>query len=284
MLLPVLLGLGTAGAGLLALNAWAERRLLRPDARYPRPPVPPAAPGTRRLVCAGDSLTHGNMSANYVAPLAARLAPRGLEVLNAGINADLTYTLLRRLDDVIAARPDFVTLLIGTNDVNASLGPGQLRHYRRLRKLTPADVPTPETYRQNLTQLLRRLRTETTARVAVLSLPPMSEDLAHEANRRADHYSQILKEVTQTEGATYLPLRERLTELLHQRPSQPQVRFEQTTQLVRLAVVQRYVLRQSWDQIAAAHGCRLLTDNLHLNTTGASVVEELIAAWVEQQA
>ncbi|UYZ62281.1 SGNH/GDSL hydrolase family protein [Hymenobacter weizhouensis] len=283
MLLPILLGVGTAGAGLLALSAWAERRLLRPDAHYPRPPVPAAAPGTRRLVCAGDSLTHGNMSASYVAPLAARLAPAGVEVLNAGINADLTHTLLRRLDDVVAARPDFVSLLIGTNDVNATLGPGQLRHYRRLGKLTPAEQPSPEAYRQNLTQLLRRLRQETTARVAVLSLPPLGEDLHHEANRRADHYCAIIREVAQAEGATYLSLRERLQELLHQQPSHPRVRFEQTTRLIRLAVVQHYGLGQSWDQIAAGHGCRFLTDNLHLNTAGAAVIEELIAGWVEQQ-
>lgn len=279
-MLGFFLGLAAIGGAVFGLNHWAERRLLRPAARYPRPPVPPAAPGTRRLVCCGDSLTHGNMSADYVAPLAAELAPRAVEVFNAGINADLTETLLARLDDVVAAQPDFATVLIGTNDVNASLGPGQLQHYRRLGKLRGPALPSAEAYRATLTAVVRRLRRETPARVALLSLPPLSEDLTHEANQRADAYSQIIKEVAAQEGAEYLPLREQLVAELRARPSQPRIRFEQTTQLVRLAVVQRYALRQSWDAIARGHGCRFLTDNLHLNSAAAAVVTQLIAEWV----
>lgn len=285
MFLSWLSGLVATGGAVWAANVWAERRLLRPDRRYPVPPGPAAAGASagRRLVCAGDSLTHGNMSAPYVAPLAARLAPAGVEVFNAGINADLAETLLARLNDVVAARPDFVTVLVGSNDVNATMSPADERQYRRLGKLRGPVPPSAATFRQNLTAIVRRLRTETTARVALFSLPPMSEDLGHEANRRAEAYSAIIREVAAAENVAYLPLREQLTAQLRAHPGRPRVRFEQTTRLVRLAVVQHYVLRQSWDRIAAGHGCRFLTDNLHLNTAAAAVITELIAEWVEER-
>ena len=283
MVLSLLLGLAALGGLLLLLTSWAERRLLRPDARYPRPPLPPAAPGTARLVCAGDSLTHGNLSAPYVPAVAVRLAPRGVAVFNAGINADLAETLLARFDDVVAARPDFVAILVGTNDVNATLSPADLAQYRRRRKLRAPEPPSAATFRRHLTALLHRLRRETTARVALLSLPPMGENLAHQANRRAEAYSAIIREVAAAEGAAYLPLRERLTAELRAHPGQPRVHFGQTTRLIRTAVLRHYVLGQSWDRIAAAHGHRFLTDNLHLNSAAAAIVVDLVAGWVEQE-
>lgn len=283
MIFPLLLGLPALGGLLLLVNGWAERRLLRPDARYPRPPLPPAAPGTVRLVCAGDSLTHGNLSAPYVPAVAARLAPRGVAVFNAGINADLAETLLARFDDVVAARPDYVVILVGSNDVNATLSPADLAQYRRRRKLCAPEPPSAATFRRHLTALLHRLRHETTARVALLSLPPMGENLAHEANRRAEAYSAIIREVAAAEGAAYLPLRERLVAELRARPGQPGVHFGQTTRLIRTAVLRHYVLGQSWDRIAAAHGHRFLTDNLHLNSAAAAIVSDLVAGWVEQE-
>lgn len=284
MLFPILAGLAAATGAGLALNAWAERWLMRPDPRYPRPPLPPAAPDQRRLVCVGDSLTHGNMSAGYVGPLAARLAgpspQRGWQVFNAGLNADLTETLLARLDDVIRAQPTVITLLIGSNDVNATLSAANLRQYRRLGKLRGPEPPSVATFEANLTAIVRRLRRETPARLALLSLPPISEDLTHEANRRAAQYSQLIKQLAAREGVEYLPLREQMIAELRVRPGRPRVRYEQTTALVRLGLLRRYVLRQSWDQLAARNGCRFLTDNLHLNTAGARIIEELIFDWM----
>ena len=256
---------------------------MQPDARYPQPPLPPAAPGVLHLVCAGDSLTHGNMSAPYVPNVAARLAAHGVEVFNAGINADLAETLLARLDDVVAARPDFVSLLIGTNDINAALGPADLARYRSRGKLRAPEPPSPATFRRHLTALLHRLRAETPARVALISLPPLGENLGHDANRRADEYSAIIREVARAEGVAYLPLREQLLAELRARPGRAQADFGRTTRLIRLAMLRHYLLGHSWDRIAARLGHRFLTDNLHLNGPAAAILADLVAAWVERE-
>ena len=283
MLLPLVLGLAGLAVGGLLLNAWAERQLLQPDAHYPPPTLPPAAPGVVRLVCAGDSLTHGNMSAPYVPHVAARLVPPGVEVFNAGINADLAETLLARLDDVVAARPDFVSVLIGTNDINAALSPADLARYRSRGKLRAPEPPSPATFRRHLTALVHRLRAETPAQVALISLPPLGENLDHDANRRANEYSAIIREVARAEGVAYLPLREQLLAELRARPGRAQADFGRTTLLIRLAMLRHYLLGHSWDRIAARLGHRFLTDNLHLNGPAAAILADLVASWVERE-
>src|SRR6218665_1058966 len=73
----------------------------------------------KTLVCFGDSNTHGNVSYNWVSDLGRIF--HDLQVLNAGVNSDLTYSLLQRIDDVIACQPDFITVLAGTNDVSSTM-------------------------------------------------------------------------------------------------------------------------------------------------------------------
>lgn len=272
--MPVLLAAVLLLAAALAFLLWGEQRLYRPDARYPRPEA--VVPGKNRLVCAGDSITHGNVSASYV-ELLAKNHP-DWQVFNAGINSDLSETLLRRLDDVVAVQPDLVTVLIGTNDVNATLSRASRLSYRRHGKTT--GTPDVGQYRQNLTAIVRRLKTETSARIALLSLPPMSEDLTHEANRQADFYSKIIQEIAEAEGVTYLPLRERMKADLAANPSQPRIRFEETVSTVFVAALLRHGLGWDYDRIAARYGNRLLTDTLHLNHRGAARVAEVVEEFV----
>ncbi|MCY7352834.1 MAG: GDSL-type esterase/lipase family protein [Cytophagaceae bacterium] len=273
-MLYLFLSFGLVLVVLLGFLLWGEARLYRPDARYPT--RMPLQAGKTCLVCAGDSLTHGNISANYVEIVAGNFPD--WQVFNAGINSDLSETLLARLPDVIAVKPDVVTVLIGTNDVNATLSKAALLSYHRHGKTT--GQPDAERFRRNLTEIVRRLKTETSARIALLSLPPMSEDLTHEANRRADFYSKIIRETAETEGVTYLPLRERMKTELHTQPSQPTIRFERTVLTVFLAGIQRHVLGWSYGRIADYNGNRLLTDNLHLNSAGAVMVAELVEEFV----
>ena len=51
----------------------------------------------KRVVCIGDSLTHGNMSTNYVKMLGVRLGTDDYHIVNAGLNAELTYNILCKL-------------------------------------------------------------------------------------------------------------------------------------------------------------------------------------------
>ena len=74
-----------------------------------------------RVALLGDSLTAN--PAGYSARVIRRLGEEGIEAVNAGVGGDKTPTALARLrSDVIARKPDAVSIFLGTND--AAIGPG----------------------------------------------------------------------------------------------------------------------------------------------------------------
>ena len=85
-------------------------------------------PAESLVVCLGDSNTQGQFSANYVKRLQDRWP--GTRFINAGVNGQLAYNITQRLDEVVAQQPDVVTLLVGTNDVNAQFDASWLARYR----------------------------------------------------------------------------------------------------------------------------------------------------------
>ena len=184
--------------------------------------------------------------------------------------------MLQRLDDVVACRPDAVTLLVGTNDVLATLGPPWEPMYRRQQHIPV--TPTLAWYVENVREIIDRLRAETGARLAILDLPPLGEDLASEINGRVREYNAALREVAAETGVQVLPLHDRLVALLPEGHTPPP--FEGRRDLMGSALVRRLVLRRSWNEISAAHGLTILTDHVHLDDRAAAVVADLIEDWL----
>jgi acyl-CoA thioesterase I len=230
-------------------------------------------PGTSTLVvCVGDSLTAGQVSADWVGLLAERLGPQGYEFVNAGVNSQLAWNVLQRLDEVIACDPDVVTLLIGSNDVLATLSPAHEARYRRHQRL--AQPPTLEWYRENVDRILDRLGTETRARLVALELPLLGEDPDSELNQSVERYNTALRERCERRGVPCLPLHRRLADLLPaEHRAQPGAG---STGPMLAAAARRLLLRQDWDTISAKQGLRLLTDHVHLNGIAAEVVADLL--------
>jgi lysophospholipase L1-like esterase len=260
--------------GLLAYCAYTYnalvKKLMKPAPNYPD--LGKVVPQKKVIVCAGDSITHGNMSHDWVSELAAQHPEN--QFFNAGINADLSFTLLRRLDDIIKLQPQHINLLIGTNDVCFALG--RQAHYFKLKKINRSDAPTLQTYGQNLTKIVERLKNETTATISIMSLPVITEDLSHAANQMADQYSEAIKQVAKKEGIVYLPLREKQKEFLENAGKTGKTRFEDTDKLLRLAGLRHHILGTDWDTITRQNGNLLTFDNLHLNSTGVGMIRELI--------
>lgn len=229
---------------------------------------PPAAacaragtPGTRPIVvAAGASMTQGALGADWVGALRADPRHRDHQFVNAGINGDTTADLIQRVDsDIVACRPAAVTLLIGTNDVRNG-------------------VPLQQ-YRDNLRAIVERVRTRTTARIALMSLPPLGEDLDASINHTLGGYNAAIKQIAAGTGVAYLPLHERMTEVLRQvRAPGPAYAFSFVGALN--AATRHYLLGQSWDQVARNGGMRLLVDHIHLSDRGGAIVADLASAWL----
>jgi lysophospholipase L1-like esterase len=241
-----------------------------------------ATAGERRpplAVCAGDSITHGVVSANYVDMLKARMPD--WEFSNAGVNSELAFNLAARLDDIIALDPQAVTILIGTNDANATFGLRSALGYYALHRLP--ERPSALFYRENLTLIVRRLKKETNARIGLLSIPPIGEDPGHYAWIRTEEYASVIKEVARAEGVDYLPLRERICAYLESVPKADAISFQRFNQAQYRAVRQRLLLGKSFDEISASNGFHLLVDGLHLNTHAAAMAADLVEGFLRSK-
>jgi acyl-CoA thioesterase-1 len=92
------------------------------------PWLPARAAGATRIVALGDSLTAGyglKTRDAFPARLQAALNAHGVaaEVINAGVSGDTTAGGLRRLDWVLAERPDAVIVELGANDGRRGIDP-----------------------------------------------------------------------------------------------------------------------------------------------------------------
>jgi lysophospholipase L1-like esterase len=214
------------------------------------------------------------VSYNWVNDLSSQLTD--YHVFNAGINSDLTYTLLQRIDDVIACKPNFITILIGTNDVNSTMGKIMEKRYQDLGRVSKDISPNFEDFKKNYIEIICQLKAKTQAKIAVMSLPVLGEDLAHEANQKADKYSEFVKQLATAEQLIYLPVREKQKDFLQNNPQPLKHTFEKTYKLLNFSVINYYLLGKNWDEISTKHGFQLTPDNLHQNSIAGGMITDLV--------
>jgi acyl-CoA thioesterase I len=181
-----------------------------------------------------------------------------------------------RLDEVIACRPDMVTLLIGTNDVLAHTGRWMARLLTRWKRLT--EPPTPHTYRRSVEHILDRLQAETSARLGVIEIPPLGERSNNVQNRRIGEYNSMLHEIAAARDIEVLPLNSAFVAAFPPDHDPPPFRF--SPQEIARIVVRSTVLKEDSNQLSKAMGLTLFTDQVHPNQRGADIIAATIAAYV----
>lgn len=229
------------------------------------------------LLCAGDSNTHGNMGYNWVGDLQMELPQ--YQIINAGVNADLALTLQRRLSEIIALQPSYVTLLIGTNDVNASMNKKNFNRYVANSKIKESDAVSMESFDKVLSEIVAELLVKTQAKVALISLPLIGENVKHQVNIKADKYSEVIQKISSQLKVDFLDFRSLQKESLQnskkQKPS-----YEGYFFLMQKSLVLHYFFKKSWDTISQLNGTELTHDLLHQNKKSASLLKSLIFNWV----
>lgn len=234
--------------------------------------------GKKVLVCVGDSITHGRVSHNYVDMIAEEMSHTDLIVVNAGVNSELAYNVLSRIDQIILCKPDYVTILIGTNDANSLLSPENTA--RAVKNMKLPRTPDKAWFAENLAEICRRLKTETSARIALLSLPPIGESPESPAFRASMEYSAVIRDVALREGCAYLPLNEKTAAYLKANPRPPRRSYSELQSLMYAGIFRHFILGKSFDEISDANDFQLLTDFLHLNGRSAGMISELILGFV----
>ncbi len=236
---------------------------------------------SRVVVCAGDSLTHGNLGFDYVGALARRLGPEGFSFINAGVNGDLAYNLWKRMDSIVACHPDHIVVLIGINDVLALADAASMKRAGRMKGVPrPVDL---EWFRDIMLNLVRESKMRTQASIALCSLPVLGDDPDDSNNDLVALFSESIRSIAADEGIGYLPLFERMSDSLRANPWSPPTAFRPGRLPLCRAVFQRFILGWSVDTISGNNRYRLTSDGIHLNSRGGWMMMELVENWLRHQ-
>lgn len=235
----------------------------------------------KTVVCFGDSITRALLvSASYIEPLEERLGSR-FRFVNLGVNNDLTYNLLRRMDDLVAEKPDIVFVLIGTNDVTFSMSLwGGL--YVIPRKRLPR-WPSLDWAYANLRTIIRRIKDETGAMVAVGSIPVLGEALNSAPMQRVRRYNAQVKKIAHQETAHYIPVFERMERYLREESGSNGRPFRGSVRLMLRLAARRIIFSESFETFSAKQGFNLLTDGVHLNSIGAGLIANELESFLRAQ-
>jgi len=276
LILKIIGGLGAASVAASVYSFW--RAFKRPIEDVVEHGPEPRKPGERRIVCAGDSLTHATASYDYCQVLRERLGPQ-VRIFNAGVNGDLAFNLAERLPSIVACAPDDVVVLIGTNDIcgeqTESVGQRQVRE-----KVLP-DRASFAFFERELRRFLRGLTEQTKARVIVVTPPLLGEDLSHPVHGLRQVFASCITRLATEYGAKVIPFHQAMENALRAsghvcrrgfNPGFTEIRWMATVPL------QRYLAGQSYDSISHRRGLWGTADLIHLNETSGVILANLIEA------
>jgi lysophospholipase L1-like esterase len=257
------------------------RRILGRDGRQGgRAVVTEVTTGTVKAVvaCLGASATDATGSYDWIRDLALRPKNASLRFYRFAEGGDLAYNGLQRLPDIVNCHPDYVIVLLGDNDVLALISK-KVAQFDRLTKHLPGP-PSTEWYRENIQAIVSRLKSDTSARIALCSLIPIGEDpdsskpFQAEANRRIEEYSAILKDIAREEAVSYLPFYERMHELILASPGRAFTSFDFLP--FYRDVFRQFVLHKNHDEIGQLNGWRFHRDGIHLNSLSGKLLADLV--------
>jgi lysophospholipase L1-like esterase len=243
-------------------------------------------PGRAIVACLGASATDATGSYDWIRDLAQRPNNATLRFYRFAEGGDLAYNGLQRLPDIVKRQPDYVIVLLGDNDVLALIST-KVAQFDRLTKHLPSR-PSPQWYRENIQAIVHRLRSDTSARIALCSLIPIGEDpgasnpFQAEANRRIEEYSAILKEIAHAEAVSYIPFYERIHELILASPGHAFTSFDFLP--FYRDVFRQFVLRKSNDEIGRLNGWQFHRDGIHLNSRSGEILADLVQQFLDMPA
>ncbi|HZO91710.1 MAG TPA: SGNH/GDSL hydrolase family protein [Chthonomonadaceae bacterium] len=164
------------------------------------------------VVCLGDSITE--YPEGYVTVmrnlLAAAYPERNLQIVNAGVGGNKAPDMLARLQrDVIARKPDWVTINVGINDVWHGF-----YDFAAERACPEGNGPggvSLEEYTQALTLMVDALREATDAQIVLLTPTVIGEDVDNPeniANRKLEGYVEAMRRVAEAHSTYLAPTHE----------------------------------------------------------------------------
>ena len=240
------------------------------------------------IACLGSSTTASRGTYKWIDELAKRPQNSRYRLANFGVGGDLSFNTVGVLDRVITSRPQRVIILIGTNDIMASVFPNFRRFVRVVKRVS--EDPSPTRFEENLNFIVHKLQREANVRIGLSSLAPLGEDpnSRHPVQARLNEliatYNHIIRDVASNRRADYIPFWETFADqLIHARTAKPFTRFSFAS-FYRDYLLRETILRQSFDRISRINGWQFHIDGIHLNTKGGRILVEAVQQFLDSQA
>jgi lysophospholipase L1-like esterase len=237
------------------------------------------------IACLGSSTTAAKGTYNWLDELAKRPQNSRFRFVNFGVGGDLSYNITTRLDPVLRAAPDRVIVLIGTNDILASVFPN-FRRVTRAWKRLPQE-PSPAQFKDNLEFITYRIQQQTDATIALSSLAPVGEApesnnaVQSRLNELAAAYNGIIADVSSSNGAYYIPFYEHFREQLDSAATTKSFTRFSFAAFYRDYLLREMILRRSFDEISKTNGWEFHIDGIHLNTRGGRILTDVVQQFLD---
>jgi len=259
------------------------------------------------LVCLGDSLTHGRVSDDWTMKIPSRVAEKmkfdpptkadfmdPIWVVNAGQNSITSFVILQeRLQAALACYPDYIMVMIGSNDVLAMHSPSVSRE--KVHTFFLPEEPSMPVLKKNLTAIVDFItKASPKTELALCTLPPMGEDIGDSINKLVKQANEIVHDVVDTYNnknpttaggsskVTVLEVGERLQSEIMQRnkASKSAMSIAMMVPLALIMIPLRVFLGMSWKSMTGLSGGSILHDTLHLNEDGGDVIADIVVEWL----
>ncbi|BBZ13362.1 SGNH/GDSL hydrolase family protein [Mycobacterium branderi] len=228
----------------------------------------------------GSSTTASRGTYKWIDELANRPQNSRFRFVNLGVGGDLSFNTVRRLHRVISLQPDRVIVLIGTNDILASVFPGFRRFVRVVKRVS--EEPTSGRFEENLDVIVSRLQADTLSSFAPVGEEPDSRDpVQRRLNELVAAYNAIVRKVASSQHADYIPFYEAFhNQLVRAGTAKPFTRFSFAS-FYRDYLLREMILRQNFDEIARINGWQFHIDGIHLNTPGGQILTDAVQKFLD---
>jgi lysophospholipase L1-like esterase len=237
------------------------------------------------IACLGSSTTASKGTYKWIDELEKRPQNNRFRFANFGVGGDLSFDTVRHLDRVITVRPQRVVVLIGTNDVIASVFPNFRRFARVVKRLS--EDPSPARFEDNLNFIVHKLQRGAMPRIALSSLAPVGEDpmSRHPVQARLNEliaiHNAIIQKVASTTRTHYIPFGESFEDHLVRAGTAKAFTHFSFASFYRDYLFREMILRQSFDRISSINGWQFHIDGIHLNTNGGRILTEAVQQFLD---
>jgi lysophospholipase L1-like esterase len=240
----------------------------------------PQGPPYETVVCLGSSTTASKGTYKWIDELQKRPQNKRFRFVNLGVGGDLSFNTVGLLDRVIALQPDRVIVLIGTNDIMASVFPNFRRFVRVWKRLS--EEPSPARFEENLFFIVRKLQRGANSRIGLSSLAPLGEDphsrdpVQARLNDLIATYNGIIANIASNENTDYIPFNESFRGEFSRDGTPKALTHFAIGSLYRDYVLREMILRRSFDEISRINGWECHIDGIHLNSKGGRILAEAV--------